>query len=191
MNKLFQGEVRPEFSCSLINGINCMRDNRLSLYPCYQRDPVNEFIPSQLDPVYQYLSTRSSVSMCICQRDPVYYVYLSKMQCISMCLSTRSSVSMCLYQRDPVYQYVSLNEIQFINVYISTRSSVSMSISQLDPVYQCVSTRSITTNGTSPKQIPVYVFKGYWRTNILVSLYACVSSQRGPVYAWLYIFSAR
>ena len=152
MNKTFQGEVRLEFSCSLINGINSMRDNRLSWYPCYQRDPVNEFIPSQLDPVYQcvslneihcinvFVSTRSSVSMCICQLDPVYqYTSLNQIQCINVPLSTRSSVSVCISQRDPVYQCVSLNEIQCINVYLSTRSSVSMCLYQRDPVYQCLS----------------------------------------------------
>ena len=109
MNKLFQGEVRLEFSCSLINGINCMRDSRLSLYPCYQRDPVNKFIPSQLDPVYQcvslneiqfsnvYLSTGSSV-LCVSLKDAVYqYTSLNQIQCINVSLLTRSSVSMCLY----------------------------------------------------------------------------------------------
>ena len=138
-----------------------------------------------------HLSTRSGVSMCICQRDPVYPVYLSKMQCITMYLSTRSSVSMCLYQRDPVYECVSLNEIRFINVYRSSRSSVSLSISQLDPVYQCVSTRSITTNGTSPKQIPVHIIMSLANTyTCTLSLYslaadgANVQLGRGDCMQW-------
>ena len=119
MNKTFQGEVRLEFSCSLINGINSMRDNRLSWYPCYQRDPVNEFIPSQLDPVYQCVS-------------------LNEIQFSNVYLSTGSSV-LCVSLKDAVYQYTSLNQIQCINVSLLTRSSVSMCISQPDPVYQCVS----------------------------------------------------
>ena len=58
---------------------------------------------------------------------------------------------------------------------------------QLKYQIQCVnvhlSTKSITVNGTSPRHIPVYICKCYWRTNILASLYACAFSKRGPVYA--------